>query len=42
MFFVKDVQNAENDYKKKKNSSSNDNNSTDIEEYKSVINKFLY
>ncbi|MCR4637784.1 DnaD domain protein [Ruminococcus sp.] len=39
---VKDVQNAENDYKKKKNSSSNDNNSTDIEEYKSVINKFLY
>ena len=39
---VKDVQNAENDYKKKKNSSPSGNNSTDIEEYKSVINKFLY
>ena len=39
---VKDVQNAEIDYKKKKNSSSNGSNSTDIEEYKSVINKFLY
>lgn len=39
---VKDVQNTEIDYKKKKNSSSNGSNSTDIEEYKSVINKFLY
>lgn len=40
---VQDVKNAEDEYKKKKTSSnSNNNNSTGIEEYKSVINKFLY
>lgn len=39
---VKAVQSAENNYKKKKGASSGEKNSTDIEEYKSVINKFLY
>ena len=39
---VKDVQKAENEYKKKKAASSGSPDDSDIEKYDSVVNKFLY
>ena len=39
---VKDVQKAENEYKKKKTASSGCSDDSDLEKYDSVVNKFLY